>query len=109
MKRFRYKARTTTGEVVKGEVEATSDKIAAKLLKRKGYIIVSIKPKTEFVFDITKKFKDRVTSKDVTNFTRQLQSRDTKTCSQHQIEQVKTLLIWEAQHQTDHTVKSILE
>ncbi|KKR11992.1 MAG: Type II secretion system F domain protein [Candidatus Woesebacteria bacterium GW2011_GWA1_39_21] len=72
MKRFKYRARTTTGEVVKGEVEATSDKIAAKLLKRKGYIIVSIKPKAEFIIDITRKFRDRVTSKDVANFTRQL-------------------------------------
>lgn len=72
MKRFKYKARTSNGEVVQGEVEATNDKIAAKLLKRKGYIIVSIVPKVEFFFDVSKRFRERVTSKDVVNFTRQL-------------------------------------
>ena len=57
---------------MKGEVEASNDKTAAKLLKRKGYVIISIIPKQDFVFDVAKKFKDRVTTKDVVNFTRQL-------------------------------------
>ncbi|KKQ56997.1 MAG: hypothetical protein US95_C0022G0006 [Candidatus Woesebacteria bacterium GW2011_GWB1_38_5] len=72
MKRFKYKAKSLTGEIVKGEVEASNDKTAAKLLKRKGYVIISIIPKQDFVFDVAKKFKDRVTTKDVVNFTRQL-------------------------------------
>jgi len=72
MKRFKYKARSSTGEMVKGEVEASNDKTAAKLLKQKGYVIISIIPKQDLVFDITKRFKDRVTTKDVVNFTRQL-------------------------------------
>ncbi len=72
MKRFKYKARSADGNVIKGEVEATSDKIAAKLLKRKGYIVISIEPRREFILDITKKIRERVTSKDIVNFTRQL-------------------------------------
>ena len=72
MKRFKYKVRSATGTVIKGEVEASSDKAAAKLLKNKGYIIISIVPKREFIFDIPKKLKNRVSSKDVVNFTRQL-------------------------------------
>jgi len=72
MKRFKYKARNPEGSVIKGEVEASSDKIAAKLLKRKGYIIIFIEPKREFFLNITKKLKERVTAKDVVNFTRQL-------------------------------------
>ncbi len=72
MKRFNYKARSSDGSVVKGEVEATSDKIAAKLLKRKGYVIISILPRREFSFDITKRLRERVTPKDVVSFTRQL-------------------------------------
>lgn len=72
MKRFNYKARTAEGAVVKGQVEATNDKTAAKLLKRKGFIIISIIPQRTFSFDITKKLKERVTAKDIVNFTRQL-------------------------------------
>lgn len=72
MKRFNYKARTAEGNVVKGQVEATNDKTAAKLLKRKGFIIISIVPQRTFSFDITKKLKERVTAKDIVNFTRQL-------------------------------------
>jgi type IV pilus assembly protein PilC len=72
MKRFKYKVRSANGTIVKGEVEASSDKVAAKILKNKGYIIISIVPKREFIFDIPRKMKNRVSSKDVVNFTRQL-------------------------------------
>jgi type IV pilus assembly protein PilC len=72
MKRFKYKAKTPEGNIIKGEVEASSDKIAAKLLKRKGYVIIYIEPRREFFLNITKKLKERVTSKDIVNFTRQL-------------------------------------
>jgi type IV pilus assembly protein PilC len=72
MKRFKYKVRSADGMVIKGDVEASSDKAAAKILKNKGYIIISILPKREFLFDIPKKLKNRTSSKDVVNFTRQL-------------------------------------
>jgi len=63
---------TPEGKMTKGEVEASSESAAVKLLKRRNYIIISLKPKVDFVFDISKKFKDRVTSKDIVNITREL-------------------------------------
>ncbi len=71
MKRFKYKVRTSSGAVVKGEVEASNDKMAAKLLKSRGYIIISIYPKSE-LFSFGKGVKNKVTGKDIVNFTRQL-------------------------------------
>lgn len=72
MKRFKYKARSAAGEVVTGEVEASNDKAAAKLLKSRGLIIISIIPRRELFFDISKRFKERVSQKDIVNFTRQI-------------------------------------
>ncbi|HLE48569.1 MAG TPA: type II secretion system F family protein [Patescibacteria group bacterium] len=72
MKRFKYKARNLQGEIIKGEVEAISDKAAAKLLKQRGLIIFSITPKSSFNLNIIKKISERVTQKDIVNFTRQL-------------------------------------
>jgi type IV pilus assembly protein PilC len=72
MRRFKYKAKNRDGRVVKGEVEAIDDKHAAKLLRHKGLIIISIIPKREIPLNLIKKFRERVTRSDVTNFTRQL-------------------------------------
>jgi type IV pilus assembly protein PilC len=72
MKRFIYKAKDAKGGLVTGEVEASDIDQAAKLVRRKGYFIISISPKREIPFNIFKKFKDRVTGEDLANFTRQL-------------------------------------
>lgn len=72
MKKFKYKARTAEGVEIKGEVEAGSDKSAAKLLKRKGYIVISLVLKKDLLAGVLKGIKERVTSKDVVNFTRQM-------------------------------------
>ncbi|OGM27350.1 hypothetical protein A3A76_02520 [Candidatus Woesebacteria bacterium RIFCSPLOWO2_01_FULL_39_23] len=71
MKRFKYKARNKDGGVVVGEVEAVNDITAAKLLRQKGLTIISINPKRELGFNFLKKYKEKVTSNDITNFTRQ--------------------------------------
>jgi type IV pilus assembly protein PilC len=72
MKRFKYKAKDQDGKVITGEVEATNDKQAARLLRQKNLTIISITPKKDIPFNFIKKYKERVTQGDITNFTRQL-------------------------------------
>ncbi|MCK4588635.1 type II secretion system F family protein [Candidatus Woesebacteria bacterium] len=72
MKRFIYKAKDKSGQVVTGEVEASSDQVAAKLVRNKGLIVISLKIKREFGLNFIKKYKDRITFADVSTFTRQL-------------------------------------
>jgi type IV pilus assembly protein PilC len=72
MKRFNYKAKDKNGRLVIGEVEANDLRSAAKLIHGKGLYVISISPKRESPFSMIRRFKDRVTPKDVTTFTRQL-------------------------------------
>ena len=72
MRRYKYKAKDQEGNVITGEVEATNDKQAARLLRQKNLTIITITPKKEIPFNFLKKYKERVTQGDVTNFTRQL-------------------------------------
>lgn len=72
MKRFNYKAKDKAGKVVKGEVEAIDINAAAKLVKGKGYFIISLNPKVESPFAIIRKMKDKIKGGDIATFTRQL-------------------------------------
>lgn len=72
MKRYTYKAKDKTGKLITGEVEASSDKHAAKLVRGKGFIVISIKLRRENPFNIIRTFKDRITPSDIATFTRQL-------------------------------------
>lgn len=72
MKRYTFKAKDKAGKLVTGEVEASSDKHAAKLVRGKGLIVISIKLRRENPFNIIKSFKDRITPSDIATFTRQL-------------------------------------
>jgi type IV pilus assembly protein PilC len=72
MKRFKYRAKDEKGKLVTGEVEASTDSVAVKLVKEKGYIIINITPKRELPFNFLNKIKSRVTFGSVVNFTRQL-------------------------------------
>jgi len=72
MKRFIYKAKDKSGQVATGEVEASSDQVAAKLVRNKGLIVISLKIKREFGLNLIEKYKDRITFADVSTFTRQL-------------------------------------
>lgn len=72
MKRYIYKAKDKRGQLVTGEVEASSDQAAAKLVRGRGLIVISLKIKREFGLNLIKKFKDRITLSDVSSFTRQL-------------------------------------
>jgi len=72
MKRYTYKAKDKTGKLATGEVEASSDKHAAKLVRGKEFIVISIKLRRETPFNIIKTFKDKITPSDIATFTRQL-------------------------------------
>lgn len=70
MKKFKYKARDEKGKLVKGEVEASDAKQAVRLVRRRGLVVVSIDPILDFAF--FNRLKNRTTSADITNLTRQL-------------------------------------
>jgi type IV pilus assembly protein PilC len=72
MKRFIYKARDEKGNLVTGEVEAANEKVAAKLVRAKGLIVITIKAKRESPLNFIRTFKEKITSQDVATFTRQL-------------------------------------
>jgi len=72
MKRFNYKGKDKTGRVVSGEVEASDIASAAKLIHGKGYFVISISPKLDSPFSLIKRFNERITTRDIMTFTRQL-------------------------------------
>ncbi|MGD0523219.1 MAG: type II secretion system F family protein [Candidatus Microgenomates bacterium] len=72
MKKYFYQARDKNGKLVKGEVDASSESHAAKLIRKQGLIVIIIKPVSGNPLDLLKKFNERITTSDVTIFTRQL-------------------------------------
>src|SRR3989344_3068789 len=71
MNKYRYKARDRAGNVVTGEVEATSESSAAKLVRERGYILVDLK-KGSTLFASLNNIKSNISRGDVAAFTRQL-------------------------------------
>jgi len=71
VKRFVFKAKNKAGEPVKGEVEAVDEVNAAKLVRGKGLLVLSIKLVFENPITFIKNLKDRITPSDVATFTRQ--------------------------------------
>lgn len=72
MKRFNYKAKDKNGNLVVGEVEAGSVSDAAKLVKGRGFYVISVTTKIDSPFTIVKRIRERITPRDVATFTRQL-------------------------------------
>lgn len=72
MKRFNFKAKDKDGKLVKGEVEAANESSAARLVRGKGLLVLSVKQTFESPFTLIKRLRDRITPSDVANFTRQL-------------------------------------
>ncbi len=72
MKRFNYKAKDRLGRVVSGEVEANDINSGAKLVRSKGYFVISLIPKIDSPFALIKRIREKITTNDVANFTRQL-------------------------------------
>ena len=73
MPTYSYQAKTTDGHSIKGKVEASNMRQAAAMLKEKELFVVSVKEigYGSFTADVNAMF-DRVSMKDVVNFTRQL-------------------------------------
>ncbi len=72
MKRFNYKAKDRQSRLVTGEVEASDTSHAAKLVRGKNLYVISIFEKRDSPFSIVKKFKERITTREISTFTRQL-------------------------------------
>lgn len=71
MKIFNYQAKDKTGKVVRGKVEATSSQEAARLLRERGLLVISLTPERKFITSSVKSFTARVSPADVSIFTRQ--------------------------------------
>ncbi|MEX2145035.1 MAG: type II secretion system F family protein [Candidatus Spechtbacterales bacterium] len=70
---FEYQARTSTGEVQSGRVEAPSKNGAISILQRHGLIVVSLEKAEEgAVYAHRLKFLERVKGKDLAIFSRQM-------------------------------------
>lgn len=72
MKRFNYKAKDKAGKLVTGEVEAVNINEAARLVRSRGFYVISITAKIDSPFAIIRRFRERITISDVAAFTRQL-------------------------------------
>lgn len=71
MKKFKYRARDRNGNLVTGEVEASTESSAAKLVRERGYLLINLRP-AGGLFASFSKVGSRVSGGDVTAFTRQL-------------------------------------
>jgi type IV pilus assembly protein PilC len=72
MKRFTYKAKDKTGRIVNGEVESSSEQMAARLVREKGLTVISLTPARESLASLIRKLRDRITAGDVATLTRQV-------------------------------------
>jgi type IV pilus assembly protein PilC len=72
MKKFKYKAKDKSGRVVVGDVEASDAFVAAKLVRQRGLVVLSVVQARENPLNLLLKLKDRITLADVSTFTRQL-------------------------------------
>lgn len=72
MKKYHFKARDKTGKQITGEVEASTEQVAARLVRERGYILISLSASGGGIFGIADAMRSRVSGSDVTAFTRQL-------------------------------------
>jgi type IV pilus assembly protein PilC len=72
MKKFKFKAKDDKAALVTGIVESSTIENAAKLVRQKGLIVISISPVTEIPINFIKQLQNRITTADVASFTRQL-------------------------------------
>lgn len=72
MNKYHYKARDKTGKAITGEVEASNESVAARLVRERGYILIELKLSGGGLLGLSQKMAGRVSNADVTAFTRQL-------------------------------------
>lgn len=71
MKRFTFKGKNKSGRLVTGEVEATDEQNAARLVRSKELLVLSIKPVFENPLTALRRLREKITPGDVATFTRQ--------------------------------------
>lgn len=69
---FQYRARNSRGDVVQGAVDAPSENVASSILVDRGLIILSLTEKEKKSLSIDISFLNRIKTKDVVVFSRQL-------------------------------------
>ncbi|MBI3305108.1 type II secretion system F family protein [Candidatus Parcubacteria bacterium] len=69
---FFYTARTSDGQMQTGTIEAASPDIGVELLQQHGLVVISLRPQGASIFDAPLKFFNRVKSKEIVIFSRQL-------------------------------------
>jgi type IV pilus assembly protein PilC len=72
MEKFKYKAKDKGGKTTEGLVEASNINQAAKILRERGLLIITLNKKGEDLILQVKKGLGRITVQDKVNFTRQL-------------------------------------
>jgi type IV pilus assembly protein PilC len=72
MKRFRFKAKDEKGAIVTGEVESPSPEQAARLLQKRGLIVITIETASRFSLQAIMRSSERIGFGDLVGFTRQL-------------------------------------
>jgi len=72
VKKYNYRAKDKQGKAVTGRVEATSPEVAAKLIRERGLVLISLKPVRESPFLMIKRLRGKVSPSEVSTFTRQL-------------------------------------
>ncbi|QQS39535.1 type II secretion system F family protein [Candidatus Woesebacteria bacterium] len=72
MQRYKYKAKDQAGKEIKGEVEASNESLAVKLIREKQLTVISMVPKNAIPFaNLLSGITERISSGDIANFTRQ--------------------------------------
>lgn len=71
MKKFTYKAKDRQGQVAVGEVEAGTIELAARLVRARGLVVISLNIKSESLFSLIERLRTKVTNSDISTFTRQ--------------------------------------
>jgi type IV pilus assembly protein PilC len=72
MKRYYYKAKDESGKTVTGEVEASSEGEAAKLVRKKNLVPFYIRPSSDNPFLFLKNLREKIPISEIATFTRQL-------------------------------------
>lgn len=72
MKRYFYKAKDSSGQTITGEVEAPSEVEAARLVRKKGLVVFSLRPSHNLLLGFLTGRKKKVSLSETAAFTRQL-------------------------------------
>lgn len=72
MEKFKYRAKDKDGKTIEGLVEASNITQAAKILRERDLLLISLSPKPESLTTTVRRGLGRITIQDKVNFTRQL-------------------------------------